>query len=98
MEAATRDAVRPGSLAERYARLAHEANLEPRPVDAALRGLDVAIAGGTLVVSSPVIAAIAAAIRLTSGSPVLYRGRRVGRAGPVRWRGLASVSRSRAGW
>jgi lipopolysaccharide/colanic/teichoic acid biosynthesis glycosyltransferase len=83
MEAATRDAVRPGSLAERYARLAHEAHLEPRPVDAALRGLDLAIAGGTLVVTSPLIAAFAAAIRMTSGTPVLYRGRRVGRAGTI---------------
>src|SRR5918997_1804172 len=83
MEAATRDAVRPGSLAERYARLAHEAHLEPRSVDAVLRGLDVAIAGGALVATSPLIAAFAAAIRLTSGKPVLYRGRRVGRAGRI---------------
>jgi lipopolysaccharide/colanic/teichoic acid biosynthesis glycosyltransferase len=83
MEAATQDAVRPGSLAERYARLAHEANLEPRPVDAVLRGLDVAIAGGTLAVTSPLIGTIALAIRLTSGEPVLYRGRRVGRAGRI---------------
>ena len=83
MEAATREAVQPGSLAERYARLAHEANLEPRSVDAVLRGLDVAIAGGALVATSPLIAAFAAAIRLTSGQPVLYRGRRVGRAGAI---------------
>ena len=83
MEAATREAVRPGSLAERYARLAHEAHLEPRPVDNALRTLDVAIAGSTLVATSPLIGAIAAAIRLTSGTPVLYRGRRVGRAGRI---------------
>ena len=83
MEAATREAVRPGSLAERYAQLAREANLEPRSVDAALRALDVGIAGGTLVLTSPLIAAIATAIRLTSGQPVLYRGRRVGRAGSI---------------
>ncbi len=83
METATRVAVRPGSLAERYARLAHEAHLEPRPVDAALRALDVAIASGTLVATSPLIAAFAAAIRITSGKPVLYRGRRVGRAGTI---------------
>ncbi|HEX8054055.1 MAG TPA: sugar transferase [Thermoleophilaceae bacterium] len=83
MEAATQEAVRPGSLAERYARLAHEANLEPRPVDAVLRGLDVAIAGGTLALTSPLIGSIALAIRLTSGEPVLYRGRRVGRAGRI---------------
>jgi lipopolysaccharide/colanic/teichoic acid biosynthesis glycosyltransferase len=83
MEAATIEAVRPGSLAERYARLAHEAHLEPRRVDAALRALDIAIASGTLVASSPLIAAFAAAIRVTSGKPVLYRGRRVGRAGTI---------------
>ena len=70
------------SLAERYARMAHE-GFEPRTVDAVLRALDVGIAAGVLTVSSPVVAAIAAAVRLTSGKPVLYRGRRVGRAGVV---------------
>jgi lipopolysaccharide/colanic/teichoic acid biosynthesis glycosyltransferase len=84
MEAATTtETLRPGSLAERYARMAHEAHLEPRPVDSALRALDVGIAGGTLLALSPVIGAIAAAIRLTAGEPVLYRGRRVGRAGRI---------------
>ncbi len=83
MEAATTEAVRPGSLAERYSRLAHEAHLEPRPVDSVLRALDVGIAGGVLAVTSPLIGTIAAAIRLTSGKPVLYRGRRVGRAGTI---------------
>ncbi len=70
-----------GSLAERYAQIAHE--YEPRPIDSVLRALDVAIAGGAAIAASPVVAAVSAAVRITSGSPVLYRGRRVGRAGRV---------------
>jgi len=42
------------------------------------RGLDLAISGTALVALSPVYAAIAAAIRLTDGPPVLYRQRRMG--------------------
>jgi lipopolysaccharide/colanic/teichoic acid biosynthesis glycosyltransferase len=81
MEAAVQATEPPASLAERYAQMAHE--YEGRPTDAALRALDVALAGGALAAGSPVIAAIAAAVRVTSGKPVLYRGRRVGRAGVV---------------
>jgi lipopolysaccharide/colanic/teichoic acid biosynthesis glycosyltransferase len=80
--AAVAGAPQPGSLAERYAQMAHE-GFEPRPVDVALRALDIAIAGGVLGVASPVIATIAAAIRVTSGKPILYRGRRVGRHGVI---------------
>jgi lipopolysaccharide/colanic/teichoic acid biosynthesis glycosyltransferase len=81
VEAAVQSAAERATLAERYARMAHED--EGRPVDAALRALDVAIAGGALVATSPLVAAIAAAVRITSGKPVLYRGRRVGKAGVV---------------
>jgi lipopolysaccharide/colanic/teichoic acid biosynthesis glycosyltransferase len=81
MEAALQPPETRGTLAERYAQMAHE--YEGRPVDGVLRALDVAIAGGALVAGSPLIAAIAAAVRATSGTPVLYRGRRVGRAGVV---------------
>jgi lipopolysaccharide/colanic/teichoic acid biosynthesis glycosyltransferase len=81
MEAAVQATEPHTTLAERYARMAHE--YEGRSTDAALRALDVAVAGGALVAGSPLIAAIAAAVRLTSGKPVLYRGRRVGRAGVV---------------
>jgi lipopolysaccharide/colanic/teichoic acid biosynthesis glycosyltransferase len=81
MEAALQAPEASVSLAERYARMAHED--EGRPIDSVLRTLDVAIAGGVLVVASPVMAAIAAAVRATSGKPVLYRGKRVGRAGVV---------------
>jgi lipopolysaccharide/colanic/teichoic acid biosynthesis glycosyltransferase len=62
--------------------MAHE-GFEPRRTDLALRAVDVAIAGGVLTAASPLIGAIAAAIRVTSGKPVLYRGRRVGRHGVI---------------
>ncbi|MBV9212369.1 MAG: sugar transferase [Actinobacteria bacterium] len=87
------------SLAERYAQIAHE--YEPRSIDTLLRALDVAIAGGAVATASPVLAAVAAAVRITSGAPVLYRGRRVGRAGRVftmyKFRTLAPDAESRLG-
>jgi lipopolysaccharide/colanic/teichoic acid biosynthesis glycosyltransferase len=67
-------------LAARYAALAG-LELRPRPVDRVLRLLDIVLAGTLLVPATPVMALAALAIRLTSGSPVLYRGARVGRAG-----------------
>src|SRR5436309_7481438 len=80
--------------------MAHE-GFEPRRVDLALRALDVAIAGGVLSAASPVIATIAAAIRVTSGKPVLYRGRRVGRHGVIytmyKFRTLAPDAEERLG-
>ncbi|MGE5691162.1 MAG: sugar transferase [Pseudomonadota bacterium] len=42
---------------------------------------DVALAGAGLVVSSPLLAASALAIKLEDGGPVLYRQERVGRDG-----------------
>jgi lipopolysaccharide/colanic/teichoic acid biosynthesis glycosyltransferase len=87
------------SLAERYAAVAHV--YEPRPTDIALRALDVAIAGTVLLVTSPLLAVFALAIRLSSGRPVLYRGARVGRAGNVylmyKFRTLAADAESRLG-
>lgn len=47
----------------------------------AKRGLDLAVAGLTLVVCSPLVALIAAAIVVTEGRPVLFRQTRVGRFG-----------------
>jgi lipopolysaccharide/colanic/teichoic acid biosynthesis glycosyltransferase len=70
------------SLAARYSRIAHE-GYEPVPVDPLLRGLDAALAGGALTLLSPVMALVAVAVRIDSGTPVLYRGLRVGRAGRV---------------
>jgi len=45
------------------------------------RAADLAIAGGALVVASPVLALAALAIKLEDRGPVLYRQTRVGRAG-----------------
>ena len=69
-----------GSLAERYARLAFESHASRR-VDVALRGLDLAIAGVSLLLLAPVAAIIAALVATTSGRPILYCGERVGRYG-----------------
>ncbi len=67
-------------LAARYASLRDPA-LRPRPVDRLLRALDIVLALALLIPAAPVLAVAALAIKLTSGSPVLYRGARVGRAG-----------------
>ena len=67
-------------LAARYATLG-DPTLRPRPVDSVLRVLDVVLATALLVPAAPILAIAAVAILLTSGSPVLYRGTRVGRAG-----------------
>lgn len=50
-------------------------------MDAAIRTLDVVIAGAGLLVLSPILLVAALMIRFTSGRPVLYRGLRVGRSG-----------------
>jgi lipopolysaccharide/colanic/teichoic acid biosynthesis glycosyltransferase len=69
------------TLAEQYARIAHAD--AGRPIDAVLRALDLTIAGLALLVLSPIVALVSLAILLASGRPILYRGRRVGRAGRV---------------
>jgi lipopolysaccharide/colanic/teichoic acid biosynthesis glycosyltransferase len=69
------------TLAEQYARIAHA--YAGRPIDVVLRALDVTIAGLALLVLSPIVALVSLAILLASGRPILYRGRRVGRAGRV---------------
>jgi lipopolysaccharide/colanic/teichoic acid biosynthesis glycosyltransferase len=45
------------------------------------RAADVALAGGTLLLASPLLALAALAIKLEDGGPVLYRQTRVGRDG-----------------
>ena len=70
------------SLAEQYSVMASEV-FAPRRVDVALRALDLLIAGSALIVLSPLLGLLALGILLTSGTPVLYRGQRVGRAGRV---------------
>jgi lipopolysaccharide/colanic/teichoic acid biosynthesis glycosyltransferase len=70
------------TLAERYSRMAHE-GWRPAPVDFALRGLDVVVAGAALVLLAPLLAAIWALVRIGSRGPAIYRGVRVGKAGRV---------------
>jgi lipopolysaccharide/colanic/teichoic acid biosynthesis glycosyltransferase len=65
-----------------YADLASHTPRRLHP-DVVIRCLDCAIAGGALLVLSPALLLAAAAIRLSSGPPVLYRGLRVGRFGRV---------------
>jgi lipopolysaccharide/colanic/teichoic acid biosynthesis glycosyltransferase len=55
------------------------AAVRPAPVRAARRALDVAFAGLLLLVLLPILAIVAAAIRLDTRGPVLFRQRRVGR-------------------
>lgn len=52
-----------------------------RPYDPVKRAIDVVVAGVGLVVLSPVLAAIALAVRVTMGSPVLFVQVRPGRDG-----------------
>ena len=70
--------VDPAPLVERYAAQAH--TFKPRPVDAALRALDVVLAAAGLLATAPLMAVCALLVRM-SGRPVLYRGARVGRFG-----------------
>ena len=70
------------TLAERYSRLARETP-DLRHVDLELRALDVTFSAFFLVVTSPVLLAIAGANLATSGRPVFYRGERVGRGAHV---------------
>ena len=69
------------TLAERYERLARETPRRGR--DLGLRTLDILLSGLVLLLALPLIALIAAAILVTDGPPVLYRGERVGRGGRV---------------
>jgi lipopolysaccharide/colanic/teichoic acid biosynthesis glycosyltransferase len=88
------------SLVERYARMANE-GLERRPIDPVLRALDAVLALTAIVVLSPALLLAAAAVRLTSKGPVLYRGLRVGRGGHlftmVKFRTLREDAEARLG-
>ncbi len=72
----------PSTVAEQVSDFAAEV-YAPRRVDVALRALDLLIAGSALIVLSPLLGLLALATLVTSGTPVLYRGERVGRAGRV---------------
>jgi lipopolysaccharide/colanic/teichoic acid biosynthesis glycosyltransferase len=54
-----------------------------RPRDALLRALDVLLSALFLLLSLPISLAIAALVLVTSGTPILYRGERVGRGARV---------------
>jgi lipopolysaccharide/colanic/teichoic acid biosynthesis glycosyltransferase len=70
----------PDTLVHQYAVMAHA--YERRPIDAVLRGADLLIGSLAVIVAAPLCLVIAVALRLSSpGSPTLYRGQRVGRAG-----------------
>ena len=94
-----RQALEGPELAEQYAGMAHA--YEGRRVDAALRALDVLISAGTLLVLSPVLVVVWVVIGMASGRPVLYRGKRVGRAGDIfemyKFRTLAPDAERRLG-
>ena len=70
------------SIAERYSRLAREV-AEGRRVDVALRSLDVLLSGLFLLLSLPVTLVIAVLVIATSGTPLFYRGERLGLGGRV---------------
>ena len=70
------------SIAERYSRLARE-GAGGRGVDVALRSLDVFLSALFLLLSLPMTLVIAALVLATSGTPLFYRGERVGRRGRV---------------
>jgi lipopolysaccharide/colanic/teichoic acid biosynthesis glycosyltransferase len=70
------------SLAEQYARLSRE-GVDRRGVDAVLRALDVLISAFVLLVTLPLLALVALVLLATSGTPLLYRGLRVGRHGRI---------------
>jgi len=68
-------------LVRGYRELARDAPARPR--DVLLRALDVVLSSVFLVLTLPLALAIAVALLVTSGRPVLYRGERVGRGGHV---------------
>src|SRR5438552_1235666 len=69
------------SLILRFAKLTDASPTRPR--DAVLRAFDLFLSALFLLVSLPLIVPIALAILLTSGRPLFYRGRRVGRGGQI---------------
>jgi lipopolysaccharide/colanic/teichoic acid biosynthesis glycosyltransferase len=69
------------TLVRGYKTLALETPVRPR--DVLLRALDIGFSLLFLVLSLPISLVIAVAILVTSGTPVLYRGERVGLGGHV---------------
>ncbi len=69
------------SFVERFSGLVRGS--QKRRVDLELRVLDVAFAAFFLLVALPLVGLIASALLLTSGRPLFYRGKRVGRDGRI---------------
>jgi len=69
------------SFVERFSTLVRGS--PKRRVDFELRALDVLLSAVFLLIASPLIALIALALLLTSGTPLVYRGERVGRDGRI---------------
>jgi lipopolysaccharide/colanic/teichoic acid biosynthesis glycosyltransferase len=69
------------SLTRRFSELTEAS--PPRPRDALLRTLDIALSAFFLLVSLPLTLPIALLSLATSGRPLFYRGERVGRGGRV---------------
>ncbi len=88
------------TLATRYSQLAEESP-DRRGVDRALRSLDILFSASFLLVSLPITVLVVPAILLTSGTPIFYRGERVGRSGRVfqmlKFRTLRRGAESRLG-
>jgi lipopolysaccharide/colanic/teichoic acid biosynthesis glycosyltransferase len=70
------------SLVARYERLARETTRR-RAVDFQLRALDVLLSGLFLIVSLPLTLFLMAAVLVSDGPPLFYRGERVGKGGRV---------------
>jgi len=87
------------TLVTGYARLARET--PRRRIDLELRALDLAFATVFGILLAPVAAVIAVLVLATSGTPVLYRGERVGRGGRfftmLKFRTLGRDAESRLG-
>jgi len=92
--------VEQGTLATRYSQLAEESP-DRRGVDLALRFLDILFSASFLLVSLPITVLVVPIILLTSGTPIFYRGERVGRSGRVflmlKFRTLRRGAESRLG-
>jgi len=87
------------TLVRGYRQLALDTPARPR--DVLLRVLDLILSALFLLVTLPLMLAIAAVIVATSGRPVFYRGERVGRGGRVftmlKFRTLSADAESRLG-
>jgi lipopolysaccharide/colanic/teichoic acid biosynthesis glycosyltransferase len=87
------------TLIRGYRQLALETPARPR--DLLLRTLDVVLSAFFLICTLPVVVPITLLILLTSGTPVFYRGERVGRSGRVftmlKFRTLKADAESRLG-